>query len=71
METPVIKEEHGNGIGYATIKQAAEAWNVSARWVNYLCINGRIEGAIRKGKIWLIPVGTKKPEDKRRCKNNG
>lgn len=27
--------------------------------------DGRIEGAIKKGKTWLIPANSKKPSDKR------
>jgi len=29
------------------------------------CADGRIEGAIKKGKTWLIPADSKKPSDKR------
>ena len=36
-----------------------------------LCAQGRVEGAIKKGKTWLIPEGTKKPEDPRRVQKIG
>lgn len=50
---------------YLTTSEAAEKWNISRRRVNVLCDKGRIEGAIQKGKIWLIPSETKKPVDGR------
>lgn len=46
---------------YKTIKETAEAWGVSRRYVN-LCIEaGRIPGAVKRGNQWLIPPGAEKP----------
>ena len=50
---------------YLTTSEAAEKWNLSRRRVNVLCDEGRIMGAIKKGKIWLIPNNTNKPLDNR------
>lgn len=50
---------------YLTTAEAAEKWNISRRRVNVLCEEGRIEGAIRKGKFWLMPDEAKKPVDGR------
>ena len=33
--------------------------------INTLCLEGRIEGAVKFGNTWAIPVGAKKPKDKR------
>jgi hypothetical protein len=30
-----------------------------------MCSNGKIPGAVRKGRIWLIPKNTPKPVDGR------
>ena len=49
-----------------TSVEMAKEWNVSQRWVSILCKDGRIEGAVLKGHTWLIPEGTKKPDDPRR-----
>mgnify|MGYP003294260883 CR=1 FL=1 len=38
-----------------TVKEAAEKWNVSERRVQKLCNDGRIKGAIRFGRAWMIP----------------
>ena len=48
----------------------AEKWNISRRRVTTLCAQGRIEGAILKGKTWLIPENAEKPDDPRRVRKN-
>jgi hypothetical protein len=50
---------------YLTIKEAGEKWGVSARWVTYYCVDGRILGAEKKGNLWLVPADVKKPDDGR------
>jgi hypothetical protein len=54
---------------YITIKEAAEKWNVTTRAITYHIISGRIEGAIKKGNLWLLPATTERPADLR-YKNN-
>lgn len=49
-----------------TAQEAAEKWNVSLRWVQRLCKENRIEGAINIHRVWLIPKDAKKPADGRR-----
>lgn len=46
-------------------KEAASLWNISARQVSKLCGEGKIKGAVKKGRTWAIPVGTEKPTDGR------
>lgn len=48
-----------------TVKQAAFLWNISERRVTILCKEGRIEGAVKQGKSWMIPADAKRPGDKR------
>jgi excisionase family DNA binding protein len=55
---------------YMTAQQAAEKWGVSLRWVQTYLKNGRIDGAIRFGRAWMIPKDTEKPVDGR-LKNTG
>ncbi len=50
---------------YLTTAEVAEKWEITRRRVLALCDEGRIKGAIRKGKIWLIPSAAIKPKDKR------
>jgi len=53
---------------YLTTAEFAEKWNVSQRRVAIYCKEGRIQGAIIKGRTWLIPENAKKPEDPRKNK---
>ncbi len=48
-----------------TIKEAARLWNVADTWLTSMCRNGRIPGAKKDGKSWLIPADAEKPIDKR------
>lgn len=54
---------------YLTANEIAKQWNVSSRMVAYCCKVGKVEGAIMKGKTWLIPAHAKKPSDRRYRKN--
>ena len=56
---------------FLSTSEIAEKWNISRRRVTTLCIQGRIEGAVHKGNMWLIPEDAKKPEDPRRVQNIG
>ena len=51
--------------GTMFVKDAAKLWNISERRVSALCKNGKIEGAIKQGKSWLIPIDAEKPSDGR------
>lgn len=46
--------------------EIAEKWNISRRRVTTLCIEGRIEGDVHKGNMWLVPEDAKKPTDPRK-----
>lgn len=48
-----------------TPTQAAALWGISDRRVYVLCKEGRIPGAYKKGRGWLIPMDAKKPSDHR------
>ena len=50
---------------YLTSVEMSEKWGITGRRISVLCAEGRIEGAIKKGKTWLIPSDTKKPADAR------
>ena len=38
-----------------TVKQAAEKWGVTTRRVQGLCKEGKIKGAVRWERTWMIP----------------
>lgn len=50
---------------YTTIKETAAKWNKTTRWVQVLCSQGRIPGAVKFGRDWAIPIDAKKPKDGR------
>lgn len=50
---------------YITAKQAAEKWGISDRRVRILCSEGKIPGAYREGRAWMIPSDARKPTDGR------
>lgn len=52
-------------MNYIKVSQAAEKWGISARRVRVLCAEGKIEGAIQKGKLYMIPENAQKPADGR------
>lgn len=53
-----------------TTAEIAEKWGISRRRISLLCAEGRIEGAIQKSKMRLVPADAKKPEDLRRERQN-
>ncbi|MBO5321241.1 MAG: hypothetical protein J6B22_01365 [Clostridia bacterium] len=57
---------------YLNITETAEKWGISPRRLQTLCANGKVEGATRFGKAWMIPKTTQKPIDGRTkaSKNN-
>lgn len=50
------------------MKEAGEKWGLGIRMVTLYCTEGRINGAVKKGNLWLIPKDAVKPEDRRRKK---
>lgn len=58
----------GHSMEYLTTAELAKKWGISQRRVGVYCKEGRLEGAMIKGKTWLIPSNAKKPEDPRRVR---
>ena len=48
-----------------TVKQASERWGIFDSRITKLCREGKISGAVKNGKSWLIPADTPKPADNR------
>lgn len=47
--------------GYVQAEEMAKRWNVSLRQVQFLCKNGRVDGAAKFGNTWAIPENARKP----------
>jgi hypothetical protein len=55
-------------------EKAAAQWGIKVRQVQALCVASHVDGAIKWGRVWLIPKDTAKPIDGRtravkECKN--
>lgn len=53
---------------FITSAEAADKWKISQRRVAIYCKEGRINGAVLKGRMWMIPFDAEKPEDPRRVR---
>ncbi|MFO7968715.1 MAG: Fic family protein [Candidatus Izemoplasmatales bacterium] len=51
---------------YLTTKEIASKWNVNDRRVRVLCEEGRVDGAFKVGKTWMIAEDASKPYDARK-----
>ena len=51
--------------GYLKISEISEKWGIKERRINTLCLEGRIDGAIKFGNTWAIPEDAEKPKDER------
>lgn len=61
-----LKRMERFNMNYVTTIEMSEIWGISARRIALLCEQGRIAGAVKKGKTWLIPEDAEKPADKRK-----
>lgn len=52
-------------VGYMKISEAAKKWGIGERRINTLCLQGRLEGAVKFGTTWAIPMSVEKPKDER------
>ena len=50
---------------YMSVKEAVVKWGISERRIQKLCEENRIEGVVRFGHAWAIPINTEKPSDRR------
>lgn len=50
---------------YLSTAETANKWGISQRRVSLLCSEGRIYGAVKAGKTWIIPETSVKPIDER------
>ena len=50
---------------FITVAEAARNWGISERRILVLCKEGRISGAYKKGRSWVIPAEAERPADGR------
>ena len=51
---------------YKSAAEAAEIWEVTPRYVQMCCRAGRIPGATKHGRDWMVPADAHRPADGRR-----
>ena len=51
--------------GFKTANEVAEGWGITPRRVRDFCASGRITGAMRQGRVWLVPETAERPADGR------
>ncbi len=51
--------------GYISVKELAEQWDVTMKYVQTLCRQGSIKGVIKNRGKWLIPADAERPNDNR------
>ncbi len=47
---------------FITVSQIAGKWGVTERYVQILCKQGRVDGAVKFGNSWAIPENAEKPQ---------
>jgi hypothetical protein len=50
---------------WITPQDAALLWGISERRIQSLCTKGRVDGATKLRRVWLIPKNAPKPIDGR------
>ena len=50
---------------FLKIEEVAARWQISPRAVQILCKEGKIDGAQRFGRAWMIPENAARPIDRR------
>ena len=50
---------------YLDVHEASVKWDMTERRITMLCRDGKIDGARKEGKLWLIPASAPKPFDGR------
>jgi len=48
-----------------TATEAAKLWGITPRRTQILCDKGKVKGAVKMGRTWIIPRSTPKPIDGR------
>lgn len=51
-------------MGFISTAEAAKRWGLSERSVRNYCAQGRVAGAVRAGRAWLVPEDAPKPRRK-------
>lgn len=62
LYTHVMRSERRGDMEFVTSIQKASEWGVTKRMVNYWCSLGKIDGAVKDGIRWKIPMDAERPD---------
>lgn len=54
---------------YISVKEASKNWGITERRIRILCSEGRVDGVVRSGWAWNIPITAQKPGDGRKIRH--
>lgn len=54
---------------YISVKEASKKWGITERRIRILCSEGRVDGVVRSGWAWNIPISAQKPGDGRKIRH--
>lgn len=57
------------GMRYIKAKELSARWGVTPRRINQLCTEGKLPGAYKEGKFWMIPDDVDRPDCLRENRN--
>ena len=55
-------------VKFNTFAELAKKWGITQRRVAIYCKEGRLNGAVLKGRTWLVPGNVEKPDDPRKAR---
>lgn len=55
-----------NTTDFLSAAETAKRWGISKRRVQIFCSQGRVNGAMKVGLVWIIPAIAEKPQDPRK-----
>ena len=55
---------------YLTVEDKAAEWGFTPRHIQYLCREGKIQGATKRGGVWFIPEDTPNPSKNTKATDN-
>ena len=62
LYTCIVRSERRGCVEFVTSIQKASEWGVTKRMVNYWCSLGKIDGAVKDGIRWKIPMDAERPD---------
>lgn len=58
IQNAILSKRRGLKMDYISVKKTSERFNVTPRWIQKLCEEGKIAGAVKLdgSNVWMIPA---------------